>query len=123
MKVVFDVTPFTVLVGVALIVLTFLFLRSRKRQQSPQQQPRTTPTHKREASELAGQETEADEEEDLNGVEEDGEKEKADRGDPFHESYPHIPFAHSRLPVEESLAKSDQFYQHMNARRSVRMFS
>lgn len=39
------------------------------------------------------------------------------------EDLDHIPFAQKRLPVQESLKKSEEFYKIMDSRRTIRFFS
>jgi iodotyrosine deiodinase len=37
--------------------------------------------------------------------------------------HPFVPLAHERLSLEQSLARGEAFYEHMNARRTTRQFS
>lgn len=132
MRFVFDVTPLTGLVGVVAIVLSFLYLfvlrQTKQRTNNPtlqRPQQSITSTKRSIDDEEEGQETEADAEEDLNNNnnEEEKEKEGGSGVKGGHDEHPHIPLVWERLPIEESLSRSQNFYRHMNSRRTVRMFS
>ncbi|KAI9325184.1 hypothetical protein BDR26DRAFT_879896, partial [Obelidium mucronatum] len=54
-------------------------------------------------------------------VTEIAEAEEAEFHDPF--DLPHVPFKFTRLSHQESIKRSKEFYELVNARRSLRMFS
>ncbi|XP_006750692.2 iodotyrosine deiodinase 1-like, partial [Leptonychotes weddellii] len=55
---------------------------------------------------------------DLHPVEED-----ADDGQDSEENVEHIPFSHTRYPEKEMVKRSQEFYELLNKRRSVRFIS
>jgi hypothetical protein len=54
---------------------------------------------------------------------EDNDVDDITAGEHDEESYARIPYHHVKLSEKEMLARSESFYEQMNARRSVRMFS
>lgn len=47
----------------------------------------------------------------------------ADEGQESEECVEHIPFSHTRYPEQEMKARSQEFYELLNKRRSVRFLS
>ncbi|KAL6076363.1 Nitroreductase family protein [Balamuthia mandrillaris] len=115
------VASLAVLIAVVFLVLPRVFWTSKTNHRLPVKH-----RNRKEAEEEEGQETEADQEEEevLNHEKEHAPKTSSVR--PFvkgEEEASHVPFVHERLSEQEAIQRSQQFYELMNKRRSVRMFS
>ncbi|KAG0714938.1 Iodotyrosine deiodinase 1 [Chionoecetes opilio] len=102
--------PLLLSTGLALL-LAMLLMRRRRRHDDTRGQETTRAAAKRVI--------------DLGGVgDKEEEDDTSDMVSPLHrEDVPHVPFEHTRMTVEESQRRAEEFYHLMNQRRSLRFFS